>query len=95
MRTIVMTGGTSGFGELTAGRFLATDDTRLLIGARGRSRNGAETVPLDLADLAGVRSFADEVGERLGSDEIDVLVLNAGVNPPDDVGRTPSRRRSP
>lgn len=84
-----MTGGTSGFGELTARQFLATDDTRLLLGARGSAPAGAEAISLDLTSLASVRSFADSVGERLGSDRIDALVLNAGVNPPDGDGRTP------
>lgn len=89
MRTIVMTGGTSGFGELTARQFLAVDGTRLLLGARGSAPDGAEAIPLDLTSLASVRSFADSVGDRLGSRQIDALVLNAGVNPPDGEGRTP------
>lgn len=89
MRTIVMTGGTSGFGELTARQFLATEGTRLLLGARGAAPAGAEALPLDLTSLASVRLFASTVSQRLGSCEIDVLVLNAGVNPPDGEGRTP------
>lgn len=89
MKTIVMTGGTSGFGELTARQLLATEGTRLVLGARGSAPAGAEVIPLDLTSLASVRSFADSVAERLGSDEIDGLVLNAGVNPPDGEGRTP------
>lgn len=89
MRTIVMTGGTSGFGELTARELLATVDTRLLLGARGSAPAGAESIPLDLTSLASVRSFAGTLSGRLGSDEIDVLILNAGVNPPDVEGRTP------
>lgn len=88
MRTIVMTGGTSGFGELTARAFLARDDTRLLLGARGGAPAGTEAIPLDLASLASVRSFAEALIERLGPTGIDTLVLNAGVNPPDAEGRT-------
>lgn len=88
MRTIVMTGGTSGFGELTARQLLAAEGTRLLLGARGAAPDGAVVLQLELSSLASVRSFADAVIERLGSDEIDVLVLNAGVNPPDAQGRT-------
>ncbi len=89
MRTIVMTGGTSGFGELASRQFLAAENTRLLLGARGAAPDGAETIPLDLTSLASARRFADTVNERLGSSEIDALVLNAGVNPPDVEGRTP------
>ncbi|APU15591.1 MULTISPECIES: SDR family NAD(P)-dependent oxidoreductase [Actinoalloteichus] len=88
MRTIVMTGGTSGFGELTARQILATPDTRLLLGTRGHAPTGAEPIPLDLTRLADVRAFADAVRERLGPDKIDALVLNAGINPPDGDGRT-------
>lgn len=84
-----MTGGTSGFGELTARQFLATDSTRLLLGARGAVPAGAEAVPLDLTSLASVRLFASAVTKSLDSSEIDVLVLNAGVNPRDVEGRTP------
>lgn len=97
MTTIVMTGGTSGFGELTARQLVATPNTRLLLGARGSAPAGAEPIPLDLTSLASVRSFADAVSGRLGSSKIDALVLNAGVNPPDGDGRTPAKKnaRSP
>lgn len=84
-----MTGGTSGFGEVTARRLLDTPSTRLLLGARGPAPAGAESVPLDLTRLASVRSFAEAVNDRLGSSEIDALILNAGVNPSDNDGRTP------
>ncbi|BBG02663.1 MULTISPECIES: SDR family NAD(P)-dependent oxidoreductase [Pseudonocardia] len=89
MTTIVMTGGTSGFGLLTAHRFLETPSTRLLLGARGPAPAGAETIPLDLARLSSVRSFAEGVADRLGTGLIDAVVLNAGVSPPDVDGRTP------
>lgn len=88
MRTIVMTGGTSGFGELAARQLLAAEDTRLLLGARGSAPAGAEALGLDLSSLSSVRSFADAVIERLGTHKIDALVLNAGVNPADAEGRT-------
>jgi NAD(P)-dependent dehydrogenase (short-subunit alcohol dehydrogenase family) len=78
MTTIVMTGGTSGLGQVAASRLLATPGTRLLLGARRPGPPEAETIPLDLAYLASVRSFAAAVGERLGTDPIDTLVLNAG-----------------
>jgi NAD(P)-dependent dehydrogenase (short-subunit alcohol dehydrogenase family) len=80
MTTIVMTGGTSGLGQLAASRMLAAPGTRLLLGARrpGPPAAGAETLPLDLAHLDSVRSFATAVGERLGATPLDALVLNAG-----------------
>jgi 2-alkyl-3-oxoalkanoate reductase len=78
MRTIVMTGATSGLGAVAAGRILAAPDTRLLLGARRAGPPGAETLELDLARLDSVRSFAARVRERLGGDDIDALVLNAG-----------------
>ncbi|MDG4831460.1 SDR family NAD(P)-dependent oxidoreductase [Solwaraspora sp. WMMD1047] len=55
-------------------------DTRLILGARGAGPAGVETIPLDLARLDSVRSFAVAVRDRLGSTEIDALVLNAGVS---------------
>jgi NAD(P)-dependent dehydrogenase (short-subunit alcohol dehydrogenase family) len=57
---------------------LAAPGTRLLLGARRPGPPAAETLPLDLAHLDGVRSFAAAVGERLGATPIDALVLNAG-----------------
>lgn len=89
MRTIVMTGGTSGIGEVAARQVLATPDTRLLLGTRGQAPDGAESLPLDLTRLADVRSFVDGVNDRLGTSEIDALVLNAGENQPNGDGRTP------
>jgi NAD(P)-dependent dehydrogenase (short-subunit alcohol dehydrogenase family) len=89
MRTIVMTGGTSGFGAVTSDLISATPDTRLLLGARGTAPDGIESLPLDLMKLSGVRSFAASVVERLGGAEIDALVLNAGTLNRDVDGRTP------
>ena len=78
MTTIVMTGGTSGLGQLAASHLLAAPGTRLLLGARRPGPPAAETLPLDLAHQDSVRSFAAAVGERLGATPIDALVLNAG-----------------
>ena len=78
MTTIVMTGATSGLGQIAASRLLATPDTRLLLGARRPGPPDAETLPLDLARLDSVRAFAAAVGQRLGATPIDALVLNAG-----------------
>lgn len=88
MRTVVMTGGTSGFGAVTSERIAGAPDTRLLLGARGTAPAGIESLPLDLVRLAGVRSFAEAVLGRLGGAEIDALVLNAGTLNRDVDGRT-------
>lgn len=80
--TIVMTGGSSGFGAIAVQRFTGT---RLLMGARSPS---ADAIPLDLTSLDSVRAFAVTVRERLGDTRIDALVLNAGTVLPTDTGRT-------
>ncbi|TDC20152.1 SDR family NAD(P)-dependent oxidoreductase [Streptomyces sp. 8K308] len=79
MPTVVMTGGTSGLGEVAAGRIAASGAT-LLLGARSAGANGLDVLPLDLARLDSVRSFAEAVGDRLGDTPVDVLVLNAGLS---------------
>jgi NAD(P)-dependent dehydrogenase (short-subunit alcohol dehydrogenase family) len=74
---VVMTGGSSGIG-LRAARALGAGGARLAIGTRSAEADvpgDAEIVPLDLADLDSVRSFA----ERLGAEPIDVLIGNAGT----------------
>lgn len=80
MRTVVMTGGTSGLGAVTAAELAREADTRLILGSRGC------VPPLDLTRLASVRTFAAEVLSRV--DRIDALVLNAGVLSADADGRT-------
>lgn len=74
---IVMTGATGGIGAEAARRMLA-DGHRLLVGARrpADAPRGAEALPLDLADLESVRTFAAAVRER---GDIAALVLNAGI----------------
>ena len=85
-----MTGATSGIGAKAALRIAAHPGIRLIIGARGghNGPEGAEVIPLDLASLASVRSFASEVKERLREKHIDMLVLNAGVQTTDAKQRT-------
>ncbi len=87
MSTIVMTGGSSGFGALAAEHLVRSDDVRLLVGARGAVPYG-EALPLDLARLRSAEQFAAAVDERVGSRGIDALVLNAGIVRPDADGRT-------
>ena len=88
MNTIVMTGGTSGLGEVAAKRFIQTPNTRLLIGARRRGPLGAETLALDLMRLENVRAFALAVDRELGPAQINSLVLNAGLLFPNDDTRS-------
>jgi len=89
-RIVVMTGATSGIGANAAVRVVAQPNIRLIIGARGghRGPEGAEVIPLDLAWLASVRTFADDVKKGLDGAHIDMLVLNAGIQGADAKQRT-------
>jgi len=87
MSTMVMTGGTSGFGAIAAERLTLSGDARLILGAR-RPTSVGESIPLDLTALNSVRAFATSVRERLGDTAVDALVLNAGMIRHDDTGRT-------
>ncbi|MGW1884874.1 oxidoreductase [Streptomyces sp. NPDC001970] len=87
-RTAVVTGANSGIGLVTA-RELARRGARVLLACRSEARGkdaealvkeqvpdaDAEFRPLDLADLASVRRFA----ESYEQDTLDLLVNNAGV----------------
>jgi NAD(P)-dependent dehydrogenase (short-subunit alcohol dehydrogenase family) len=88
VKTIIMTGGTSGLGEIAARAIAQSPDTRLVLGARHPAGGSIETIPLDLARLASVRDFAQSVFELLGEDEADGLVLNAGTQFPTGDHRT-------
>ena len=89
-KTVVMTGATSGIGANAVKRIVAQPNMRLIIGARGvqSGPEGAEVIPLDLASIASVRTFADDVKQRLGKAHIDILVLNAGIQTMDLKHRT-------
>lgn len=87
MPTIVMTGGTSGFGAIAAERVTRSGNARLILGAR-RPASASESISLDLTALDSVRAFAASVRERMGDTPVDALVLNAGVVLPDITGRT-------
>jgi len=76
MNTIIMTGGTSGLGEVAAQRLSATSDTRIIVGGR------QTPLPLELASLNSVRQFARQVLETLRETQINALVLNAGLSFP-------------
>jgi NAD(P)-dependent dehydrogenase (short-subunit alcohol dehydrogenase family) len=88
MKTIIMTGGTSGLGAIAAHAIAQAPNTRLIIGARRSAAGKVETIPLDLTRLSSVREFAQAVIERLGDDEVDGLVLNAGTQFPTSDHRT-------
>jgi NAD(P)-dependent dehydrogenase (short-subunit alcohol dehydrogenase family) len=88
VKTIIMTGGTSGLGEIAAHAIARVPYTRLIIGARRSTAGKAEIIPLDLTRLASVREFARAVIERLGDDEVDGLILNAGTQLPTSDHRT-------
>lgn len=89
-RTVVITGGNAGIGKETAVA-LARDGARVIFTSRdaargadalaeitGRSASTAvEVMPLDLASLASIRTFAEQV--LAATDRIDVLVNNAGL----------------
>ncbi|MGW7295933.1 oxidoreductase [Streptomyces xiamenensis] len=89
-RTAVVTGGNSGIGRAAA-RALAAHGARVLLAVRTPAKGHAAAAAmtgevgvrrLDLADLASVRAFADEVTEP-----IDFLINNAGLMVP-PLGRT-------
>jgi NAD(P)-dependent dehydrogenase (short-subunit alcohol dehydrogenase family) len=81
-RTVIITGANSGIG-LVAARALAAAGAHVVLAVRDPDRGeravsaidgSAEVRPLDLADLASVRTFADA-----WTRDVDVLVNNAGV----------------
>ena len=79
-RTAVVTGGNSGIGYHTAEQ-LARHGARVVVATRSEAKGraaaekvGGEWAPLDLADLASVRAFAEGF-----TGPLDLLVNNAGV----------------
>ncbi|MYT32087.1 oxidoreductase [Streptomyces sp. MspMP-M5] len=90
-RAVVVTGANSGLGYVTA-RELARRGARVVLACRSAERGEAalarlrsevpaaeaEFRPLDLADLASVRHFAEDLGDFCG-DRLDLLINNAGV----------------
>lgn len=86
---IVMTGGSSGFGQLTMKKFLQEQEVSIILGARNEINiRRVETISLNLNSLANVRAFAEKVTQKLGTNKIDALVLNAGTNTSDIESRT-------
>lgn len=88
MKTIIMTGATSGIGKEALRQLAQQPDTRTIVGARGHGRTvpeGTEVLPLDLASLKSVRAFADELKDRLSNTPVDALILNAAVQTKDNL----------
>ena len=79
MKTVVMTGGTAGFGAIAAKKISDTPNTKLILGARDTKHSPIDALPLDLARLANVRSFGQALTKKLDGTKIDVLILNAGA----------------
>lgn len=87
MKTVLITGASSGIGHATALR-LAKEGHRVVAGARREDRlaelaaaggDNVETHRLDVTDREDVAAFVDGAVERHG--RVDVLVSNAGVMP--------------
>lgn len=78
VKTVVMTGGTTGLGLVAAQRL---GDARVILGARTEKPG---TLPLDLTRLASVRAFA----EAVDAPSIDTLILNAGTQQPTNATAT-------
>ena len=87
--TVVVTGGARGIGRRIAERFFAAGanvaicsrssagSDELAAEIAGQELNRIFTAAVDVADVAQVRAFLDEVAQRFG--RIDVLVNNAGI----------------
>ncbi|KAI0556030.1 hypothetical protein F4679DRAFT_520788 [Xylaria curta] len=96
-KTIVATGASSGLGFEAVKQLLQqTQPYRFILGARDPKATQAaydnlkydaavhsvSILPLELADLKAVKSFAQQTLDKLGSHELDVLLLNAALNKP-------------
>ena len=51
MKTVVMTGGTAGFGAIAAKTIAATPNRKLILGARDTKNSPIDALPLDLQVL--------------------------------------------
>ncbi|GAW22094.1 hypothetical protein ANO14919_116290 [Xylariales sp. No.14919] len=96
-KTVVATGASSGLGFEAVKQLLQqTQPYRFILGARNlratqaaydglkydSAKHTVSILPLELTDLRGVKSFAQQALERLGEDNLDILFLNAGMNKP-------------
>ncbi|KAF4549587.1 Short chain dehydrogenase-like protein 63 [Elsinoe fawcettii] len=94
-RTVIATGTTSGLGFEAVRQLLQQSRPyRFILGARDTHTTQAafskllydsdlhslSIIPLDLADLRSVKSFAHQALQSLGQAKLDILFLNAGMN---------------
>ncbi|KAH7143651.1 hypothetical protein EDB81DRAFT_796092 [Dactylonectria macrodidyma] len=94
-KTVVATGVSSGIGFEAIKQLLEQAQAyKVILGARNTSStqaafdgvqfdkaaNGVTVLPLDLSDLKGVKSFAEQTLAKLGQSKIDYLLLNAGIS---------------
>lgn len=88
-KTVVITGGSRGIGEMLAAGYLASG-ARVIISSRKadaceetverlKSEYGGEiyAIPSDVGQMVGIQHLADEIAKR--EEKVDVLINNAGV----------------
>ena len=88
-KTVVVTGGSRGIGEMISAGFLA-NGAKVIISSRKadaceetverlKSQYGGEiyAIPSDVGQMVGIEHLAKEIAER--EDKVDVLINNAGV----------------
>ncbi|KAK7432302.1 hypothetical protein QQZ08_001249 [Neonectria magnoliae] len=93
-KTIVATGVSSGLGFEAVKQLLEQSQAyKVILGARNtsstqsafdglqfdRAASGVTVLPLDLSNLKGVKSFAEQTLAKLGQSKVDYLLLNAGI----------------
>ncbi|TGJ86039.1 hypothetical protein E0Z10_g2697 [Xylaria hypoxylon] len=96
-KTVVATGASSGLGFEAVKQLLQqTQPYRFILGARDlkatqaaydglkydTAKHKISILSLELTDLRGVKSFAQQTLDKLGDDNLDILFLNAGMNKP-------------
>ncbi|KAM0492280.1 hypothetical protein ACHAP9_008961 [Verticillium nonalfalfae] len=94
-KTIVATGVSSGLGFEAIKQLLQqTQPYRVILGARNaegaqkafgdlkfdESKHNVTVLPLELADLKGVKTFAQQTLETLGQQKVDYVLLNAAIS---------------
>ena len=88
-KTVVITGGSRGIGEMLAAGFLA-NGAKVIISSRKekaceetverlKGQYGGEiyAIPSDVGQMVGIEHLANEIAKR--EDKVDVLINNAGV----------------
>ncbi|MBS2965017.1 SDR family oxidoreductase [Actinocrinis puniceicyclus] len=80
MRTVIVSGASSGIGEATAQRFAQAGDRVVNLDVKPPSEAGGPVrwIQVDVADWEGVRAAVDEVRAQYGA--LDVVIANAGIS---------------